>query len=687
VSPEHRRTIALLIWAAYFIIPNDADGLVAGLPLGPLEAAPLVAIGWLAVFGGRLPLAPLALAVTIVTTAAGLAIPGSNGLRARYFATIDATGVQERSPGFSGRAFTRIDQQLDFAPDDNQLPLNFFNDNSRFNLFQVRPRDRSKLEFSVRWSGLWLAPADVDAFYVDAPGATGEIFIDGQKVEGERTIPPGWHRLDVALSSPYGAPRRFGAGTWRHGVPVPFNSREVVTQQIRDWQMSAARILRRTRNVADAAALTLVLVVFLLTLGRQVSALLKPAGDADRRRQVMALFAAVAAIDALRFAWPWAARVMLLVGGDDTLTYESYARDILFNGILMSGGAPLGQGEPFYYQAFYPYFLAGTHAVFGEFMFGAVLLQRLLAAFAIAKLVEIAIRFTTERAWMVALPIATLFVGWKFWHIADEPLNESLYVPLLVASTAAMIRLCDRPAAKSALWTGVVSGLATITRSTALVAWAAAWPAAWLAMRGRSGRARVIAVLVTTFLAVFLLVALRNWIVAGVFAPTSTEMGITLLGGNELPPGFAINPARGAFYRSLGIGDYTALVIDYAISEPRLFATNLGRKALFVLGFYEPYAPGWGYSPVYILTWITALAGLWLALKHRRGSPWPLLIPAIISLTQFVAIVIVYPKGERLVVPVHIVLIPYCATAAWFALNRRSSEAANVNLVASRTST
>ena len=27
---------------------------------------------------------------------------------------------------------------------------------------------------------------------------------------------------------------------------------------------------------------------------------------------------------------------------------------------------------------------------------------------------------------------------------------------------------------------------------------------------------------------------------------------------------------------------------------------NLGRKALFVLGFYEPYAPGWGYSPVYI---------------------------------------------------------------------------------------
>ena len=41
-------------------------------------------------------------------------------------------------------------------------------------------------------------------------------------------------------------------------------------------------------------------------------------------------------------------------------------------------------------------------------------------------------------------------------------------------------------------------------------------------------------------------------------------------------------------------------MIEYAISEPGLFAMNLGRKALFVLGFYEPYAPGWGYSPVYI---------------------------------------------------------------------------------------
>ena len=163
------------------------------------------------------------------------------------------------------------------------------------------------------------------------------------------------------------------------------------------------------------------------------------------------LFAAVAAAEALIFAFRWWHHNMLLVGGDDTMTYEGYARDILLNGILMNGGLPPGQGEPFYYQAFYPYFLAAAHAVFGESMFGPVLLQRLLAALAMWKIVEIAVAFSSEHIWKVALPIAVLFVAWKFWPIAAQPLNESLYVPLLAATAASLIRLCRHPRSRSGL--------------------------------------------------------------------------------------------------------------------------------------------------------------------------------------------------------------------------------------------
>jgi hypothetical protein len=89
-----------------------------------------------------------------------------------------------------------------------------------------------------------------------------------------------------------------------------------------------------------------------------------------------------------------------------------------------------------------------------------------------------------------------------------------------------------------------------------------------------------------------------------------------------------------------------------------------GRKALFALGFYEPYAPGWGYSPVYIAVWMSALAGLIVALRMRSLPRPAILIPALIAMVQFVAVVIIYPKGERLIVPIHTALLPYSAIAA-----------------------
>jgi hypothetical protein len=689
----------LLVWAAYFLIPNDAGGLVDGMALSPIEAAAVLAIGWLALYGGRLRFAGVAAVVAIASTVAGAAIPGNPGMRARYFASAEGTGAPERSAEFIDSAFTRIDKRLHFVPGTRDLPLNFFNDNTRYSLFQVAYTRHDQLPFAVRWTGEFWTQSHMEALYVQAPKATGEIFIDGilaarvdaTDEDGESVVPlpatEGWHRLDVSLSSPYGATRHFSAGTVIAGVRYPFDASEVMTQRIRAWQLGAAGVLRIARWLFDIAALLFVGVTFVMAVARAIKELFRTADAAERRRHAMALFMVVGAIDALRASWPWATRMMLLVAGDDTATYETFARDILFNGVLMSGGKPLGQGEPFYYQAFYPYFLALEHVVGGEFMFGVVLIQRLLAAWAIVMLVRITIRFTAERAWIVALPIAAAFVGWKFWPISGQPLNEALYVPLLVAATAATIRFYDEPTTKGGIWTGVLGGFTTITRSTALLAWAVVWPAAWFALKGRPRRAAPLAILIASFLVVLSLVAIRNWIVAGVPSPIPTEGAITLLGGNEPPPGLAIDPARKDFYARFGISDITATVIEYAITEPRLFTLNLGRKALFVLGVYEPYAPGWGYSPVYLATWTTALAGLWLVVKRRQGSIWPVLIPAMISLTQFIAIVVVYPKGERLVVPVHVLLIPYCASAAWFALNSLSSDAANVNRMASRTST
>ncbi|MGH9218850.1 MAG: hypothetical protein ACRD1W_06090, partial [Vicinamibacterales bacterium] len=65
----------------------------------------------------------------------------------------------------------------------------------------------------------------------------------------------------------------------------------------------------------------------------------------------------------------------------------------------------------------------------------------------------------------------------------------------------------------------------------------------------------------------------------------------------------------------------------------------------------------------YIVVWTSAIAGLMLG--RPPGTPWWLFaLPAMIALSQYVAVVAVYPKGERLILPIHTLLVPYSAIAA-----------------------
>lgn len=669
------RYAGLLIWAAYFVIPADAGGLIDGVPLGPLEAIALLMIAWLAAYGGRLPGAAVVAVVLAVSVTAAALIPGTGGFRARYFANASATGAHERSTEYPDSQFTRVDERLDFTPGGPEFPLAFFNDNTRFNFFQAGQPNRQQLEFAVRWSGLWWVEAGPHHLYVETPQSAAEIFIDGvsaMRVPAELgsgtagiTLAGGWHRLDVTFSSPYGAPRRFSAGVLQGTERQPFDSTSVMTQQIRSWQMTAHRALRTVKISIDVVVLAWLVWFFAISVRAQLAGYRQPAPAPVRKAQALSLLAIAGTLEALVFAWPWSGRLMVLAGGDDPMTYEGYARDILLNGIWMNRGQPLGQGEPFYYQAFYPYFLAALHALFGEDMFGVMLVQRLLVVFVIWMLVKIACDLGGDEVWPAALACATFVMCWKFWPIARELLNESLYIPLLIAWTAALIRACRTPATRRALATGLLGGFAAITRSTALLSWPLVFPACWIAWKRAANRGVLIAALVLTSAGVFSLIAVRNWVVAGTLT-TSTELGVNLRGGNELPAGLTIDPApRRAIYGRLRLNEATVQVVEYAIAAPRSFMLNLGRKALFVLGFYEPYAPGWGYSPVYIAVWVLALAGLTATLRSAGSPIIPLLLPALVAVTQFVALTLVYPKGERLILPVHTLLVPYSAIAVY----------------------
>lgn len=678
------RHAGLLAWLAYFIVPNDAGGWIHGLPLGPLEATALLALAWLAARNAVPRYSWIALTVVMVTAVSAALIPGTGGFRARYFANPDASGPPERSTEFNDESFTRIDRRLDFEPGATEFPLAFFNDIARFNFHNPAGPRRRQLAFSTTWTGHWWVTEGTHTIYVDAPDASAQLFIDGSRATAvtpdtdtaEVAIPlaAGWHRLDLSFSSPYGAPRRLAAGEITNGNRRPFSDTSVATQRVRPWQVTALGLLRHAKTAGDAAILAWLAWSFAFSLWQLLVATMTTPGAWRRWPSVAPLVALVAAGDALVYAWPWARRLMVMPGGDDPMTYEWYSRDILFNGILMNGGAPAGTGEPFYYQALYPYFLAAVHLVSGEGMFGVLLMHRLLIAFAVWAMVKIAMTIAGHRAWPATLACGVVFAIGKHWAVSSDLRNESLYAPLLVVWTYAVMRLALAPSLARAAGTGALGAATAMTRSTALGAWPLLFAACWWAWRSVPGRRALLSTMVLSSIAVFSLIAVRNWVAAHEVAFTSSEFGITLFGGNEPPPGLVIDPGRAAWYARAGLSDLTAQVVEYAVVAPKAFALHQGRKALFALGYYEPYAPGRGLSPIYLAGWMLALAGGLAALRSARISRWVIAMPAMVSASQFVAVVLVYPKDERLILPIYAVLVPYAGIAvtnAWAYVTRR----------------
>ncbi len=676
------RHAGVLAWIAYFVVPTDVGSLVHGLPLGPVEGAALLALAWLAARAAVPRHAWIAVIVILVSATSAALIPGTGGFRARYFANADAGGEPERSTEFKDHSFTRVDRKLDFALGANEFPLAFFNDIARFNFQDPSGPRRRYLEFSATWSGQFWVARGSRTLYLDAPDSSAQLFVDGVGAASvtpdtdtsEVTLPleEGWHRLDLAFSSPYGAPRQFSAGELTTSGRRPFSDADVWTQRVRPWQVTVMRLLRLAKTASDGVGLGWLAWSFAINFWSLLGGVARETGAWRQRARVAPLLAVVAGVEALVHAWPWSRQFMVMRGGDDPMTYEWYSRDILFNGILMNGGAPAGQGEPFYYQALYPYFLAAVHALSGEGMFGVLLIQRLLVAFAVWMMVRIAVEIAGDEVWPGALVAGSIFAVWKYWPIAADLLNESLYVPLLVAWAALAVRLYQAPSTARALATGMVGAVAAMTRSTSLLAWPLVFGACWRAWPGGSRRRAWLVALVLSSVAVFSLIAARNWIVAHEFALTSSEFGVTLLGGNEPPPGLVMDPGRSAQYARLGLSEPTARVVEYAIAAPGGFFLHQVRKTLFALGVYEPYAPGWGYSPIYIVGSLLAAFGIVWAVRTGRVPPMAAALPALIAASQFVAVVGVYPKSERLILPIYALLVPYAGiaiarvtTAAW----------------------
>lgn len=668
-----------LLWTAYTLVPIAGWGLLDGVPLGAVEAVVLFAIWWTWA-SARTVKAGWLFAACLVLKVVASAVLLPHGFSASYFANSDFTPPIERSTSHRDARVTRIDHRLSFGrPGAPDLPMHFFND-IRFNFYQRGQPHRARLPYSVVWDGyVWVEEGERErTFYLKATAAGGSIELDGAPIV---TLAPGdgaasatvlyakgWRHLVVRAAGREEPARDVEAGfVDASGTERPLGSEPV-------FRSPASRRALQIDTGVRMASVTIDVVLLGWLAWLTLAAFVTTAREAWRERgprqwRALAAIAWVAAVaDALRFAWPAAGRLLILPGGDDPLTYETYARDIVMNGPLMLMGGQIGQGAAFYYQPLYSYALALFHLVFGEDFFGVFFVQRLSMCGVLLGLCWMARRLDGPRAAaLTAIVGAALFYGWVTrW--AAELFTEVVFVPLVVAWACALVRCVDADAPKRMVAiAGVAGGLAVLGRSTLLLAVPPVLLLLWLALPPT--RRRAVGVIVVVMAAVVSLATIRNRIVSGTAVPITTSFSINLYLGNE-PPGDVPQHAVGehALDRWLAGDERSRPVLEFARHSPRAFAAHLWRKAQYAFGYFEAFVPGERYSAVLIAWWLSAVAGFIITLRNGRGGP-PLPVAARIMLmaiaaSMFAAIIAIFPHHVRLYVPGYLMLLPYTGVAA-----------------------
>jgi hypothetical protein len=552
--PVDRRQVltfaAPVLWTAFLLLSAAGWGALDGVPIRSTEAAALAAIWWTWWVGRMVPggaWLPAAL-LTAKLVVSLMTVP--HGFEATYFANASWTPPHERSVEWRGSSATRRDERLAFtAPDGPELPLHFFHDNGRFNV--GTRAEREGLPFSIAWSGHWRVqtPATMRLYVEGAHLAAAILIDDGVVLEkpteaatAERDVPiaAGWRRLVVRVTAPHGRARAFEAGIIDgDGARVPFGTSDVYPApselEVRAWDA-------RARAVGTVAASGIVILVGLWTAfvlaGVARTAVRSAAAEASGRgAAALSLTVFVALADSWWFAAQVEGRVLLLLGGDDMLTYATLARDIALNGPLMLGGQPLGEAAPFYYQPLYPYVLALTHLVFGEDGFGIFLLQRLGLWITLLAVWRTSARLFGARAGWVTLGTAAVFLAVLVRPWTGVLLGEIVFIPLLAVCAWALVTVSQGGRLGPAVGAGVAGGLATLSRSTLLPAWALVLP--MLAMARCRARLLLGPILVITLVVVSLvgLATARNYVASGRVVPVASSFAVNFLLGNPPPPG------------------------------------------------------------------------------------------------------------------------------------------------------
>ena len=673
----------------YLLVPGHPLAILRGVPLD-IWGLPLAAALAIGLYGFGLPRrswATAALTVIVLGLVGAKlvlwSIAPTYGLAASYYSRQRVGGDPERSTEFRGASYTRVDP----LPGESGFALHFFNDVERFNFYEQGQPDRLRLPFSVRWDGFLHAPSEgAYPFSLTGTGAVA-LWLDGtpvltlpasSEVQVDRATVPltaGPHAVRVEYAY-VGAdrPPPWLRLEWDPGTgSVPLSAPYVTVDLPEADSLSCDRLASWAARGVDAAFVAALAALFVV--GRRTAHDRRPTTEDGRRssvvgrlwleRPLLALLLAALLVHALVTTQDLYGRTIILEGGQDWLTYESYARDILISGPLMTLGKPLGQGRPFFFQPFYPYYLAGLHWLTGEGLWGPVVLQLLGIGVSGVVLYHLSKRLSGLAVACLTLVLFLLLRESQLDWVARKLLSENLYFILLPAAVLMLLRFLDERRTRHLLFGSLLLGLAAITRGPTLlyVPLAALVIAAVLKRQGAARRelAAAVGLMAVVVAGVISLVPIRNYVVSGRPALVATNAGATLLLAHTPTPKVRLSRVdENPVYNALDLDRPTREVLEFARQDPLGYAATLLPLALYTVGF-SGAVPGNATIAPDILA-LTALYLLALALLPATRSPRAWLFHAFVAV-HFVTMMtfLPYVYGYRQVLPMHLIMLPFAA--------------------------
>ncbi len=627
----------------YLLLDGHPESWLNGLPWRPLSLGVAVLGGilmWVAwprsdpdadATGsgrlGRRVLAALAIGVCLLAGLKGVVGAQSlqSGLPGWYFDNSRFQGDMERSSDFLGGPWTRREREVFFGGDE--FPNYFFNDVQRFNFYGEEAERRKNLPFSVRWDGHLYVPADgTYQLWLTASGPAA-LRLDGKQIasvdaDGRETrgvslpLTAGSHAIRITYARrPPRSPdlkMEWDVGGERQPLRVPY----LFPSEVSPAQWAADRTLLSVSRGLDVLFLAFGTVGLLgLIAASSARAWRRSAARWPLlERTLLGAWASAIFYDVTVPRLDRLDKLNLLGGGQDWLTHESFARDILINGPLMTLGKALGEGRTFYAQPFYPYALAGFHALTGEDQFGVVALQVFQASISGILLYFLAKRLFGQIAAVVAFALyLPLWSGHLEW-VSHRLISEAIYFTILTALLLALVRCLDHRRAFDFALAGLLLGLAIVTRGPTLLYVPFVGAILWWGIHriGGSGAlaARRLSLLFACMMLVVGLVPLRNYLVAGQPAFLASSGGVNLQKLHRPTNDVRLNRAQDRWFAPYIQDAPTRETVEFLLQDPAGYAWATALLAAYTLGYgaavEESFVTVWpeliGLNAVYLLT-------------------------------------------------------------------------------------